>query len=313
MTAMTAVDARMGGAASIELVKWDTPTDELLGVARVIQHLLNSHEACAHDVCIAAPNRVWAVQARRACESIGLEAVLCEPVEKLSAAARVALSKLDLLLAFKEGSTDSGSDRFDQAASSSGLSPEEASRFASVYADARGFTLIHALGFDEVSEADVALLHIAGDEDASSLQKVMAEQLSNPTVPNGSSVVSVRLMDSLDQECKRLFLIGCVDGLVPRAAVGDVESQRALSGASDAAAASFAKAIGLAQQSVVVSGFSKIDIDVAQRAHIKSVRSRMEHGKRMAMVALTPFLLDGGSARPTTVGGQAYLRSYGLN
>lgn len=309
---MMATDGLMDGAAAIELVKWDTPTDELLGIARVVRHLLDEHEACANDICIAAPNRVWANQVRRACESVGLDAVLCMPAKRLSSSAKAALAKLELLVAFNERSLDPGSADFEQAASDSGFSADDALRFASVYGSSRGFTLVHALGLEDVPETEVALLHVNGDEDAPSLRRIVAGQLSNPSVPNGSSAVAVRLMGSLDGKCERLFMVGCVDGLVPSAVHGQSEAAGAAAGVIDDAD-SFWRVVGFARRQAVVSGFSKVEADIAQRADIRSARSKVEHGKRMAMVSLTPFLLEAGSARPTTVGGQAYLRSHGLN
>lgn len=350
MTSTAAIGWLKESKAAIELVKWDTPTDELLGTARIIRHLLDERGACANDICIAAPNRVWANQVRRACESVGLDAVLCMPAERLSASAQVALAKLELLVAFNEGSFDVGSAGFEQAAEASGLSLDEAARFATTYGAARGFTLVRALGLEDVPEADVALLHVAGDEDAPSLRGIMAEQLASPAVPEGSTAIAVRLIGSLAKECKRLFMIGCVDGLVPRAprdcnrgcgcdsggsgdGVGSGPGAGSGNGSGSGNSApcgkpghrgcepdvvsseaeSFARTLALAQQQVVVSGFSKVEADIAQRANIRSARSKVEHGKRMAMVSLTPFLLDAGDARPTTVGGQAYLRSHGLN
>lgn len=304
-----AAGARGGiGAPAVKLVKWETPTDELLGVAKIARCLAGRPGTSASDVCIAVPNRVWAAQAQRACASIGLEAVVCAPAARLGAAARAALAKLAVL-------AQPDDEKALAAWEAAGLPADEASAFAQAYREARGFTLVRVLGLDAVPEASTALLHVRGDEAARELQALMEEQLARPTLPSHSAAVPVCLIGSLERPCEHLFLVGCVDGLVPSPAAGAQESAREqeLREACAAERAAFERALSLARTQAVVSVFCKVDARIAEQARIRCVRFKTEHGARMAHVAPTPFLREAGGARPTTMGGQAYLRSYNLN
>lgn len=291
------------GAAALKLVKWETPTDELLGVAKVARCLAGRPGANASDVCIAVPNRVWAAQAQRACASIGLEAVVCVPAARLGAAARAALAKLAVLAQPDDEKALAGWE-------AAGLPAGEASAFAQAYREARGFTLVRALGLDAVPEASTALLHVRGDETARELHALMEEQLVHPTLPSHSAAVPVCLIGSLERPCEHLFLAGCVDGLVPGSAAGAQEPGREACAAERAA---FERALSLARTQAVVSMFCKVDSRIAEQARIRCVRFKTERGVRVAHVVPTPFLREAGGARPTTMGGQAYLRSYNLN
>lgn len=296
-------------AAPIELVKWATPTEELVGVAKVVRHLVGTPGVSAGDVCIAAPNRVWARQAQLACASVGLEAALCAPADRLSAPARVAMAKLAVL-------AQPDAEPAREAWVAAGLPEADAAAFAQAYGKARGFTLVRVLGLEKVPEAAVALLHVRGDEGAAQLRELLASQLANPELPEHSAAVPVRVLGSLSQPCELLFLVGCVDGLVPGEVPGHAAQGEQGAGALAACEetrAAFRRALGLARSKAVVSFFSKVDEQTAQRAHVRCTRFKMEHGQRMGLAAPTPFLDEVGGSRPTTVGGQAYLRSFDLN
>ena len=62
-----------------------------------------------------------------------------------------------------------------------------------------------------------------------------------------------------------------------------------------------------------VSYFTRIEKRLADAAHIPYARCKKEHDKEMAMTCPATFLANQRSNRPSTMSGQALLRSYGLN
>lgn len=182
-------------------VKWDTVSDELVGTAKLIQHLLECGETRAEEVCIAVPNRNWAIQARRACRYVGL--------------------------------------------------PAEA--------------------------------------------------------------IPIRHYRAVEKPFDRVFLVGCVEGLMipPLEAESHDDAKQAQE--EEACRASFFHAISQARSRAVVSSFVKIDADIAQQAGIRFTRRKTEQGKRIALCSPSRLLDEAGSQRPATIGGQALLRTHGLN
>ncbi len=292
--------------APVEVVKWETPADELIGTAKLVRRLIEGDGVRPNRVCLAAPNRAWAVQARRACTSVGVNAVVCVPSEHLSANARCVLARLDAM-------TCSDSDSTRAALTALNCDEAEANQLADEYRSSRGFTLARVVGLADLPEAACALLHMRGDEDAETLRLMVVDQLFRPTVPDHAPVVPVRHGAALDAECDWLFLLGCVDGLVPGPQPYEAASPQQRASALAAGRDAFYRALACACERAVISSFCKIEADIATAAGVRCTRFKIEHGVRMAMVAPTPFLDEAGVDRPATIGGQAFLRSFDLN
>ena len=75
----------------------------------------------------------------------------------------------------------------------------------------------------------------------------------------------------------------------------------------------FMGGVAKAKHLLVLSHFSKAELELAERTKMQVVRVKSENGKRMAIVRPSCFLSEAGDAAPTTMGGQALLAEYGLN
>ncbi len=274
-------------------VKWQTPTDELLGIAKAVNHLVKEQGLLPRDVRIAVPNRIWAAQAQRACESVGVDAALCVPPARIGAAAATILAQLALVA----DATD------EEARATCGCTPQQAIALAQEHAGSRGYSLAHALKVDKTPEFAQALAHIDGDEDAAGLAAVLKKQLAHPT-PSNDKLVAIVDFRAVEPGCTWLFMAGCVDGLVPAG------SDEALVQADRTA---FQTACACPTQHLVISGFATIPLETALKAKVRVVRRTREKDIPLAVTAPTPFLDEMGDDRPATVGGQTFLNTFDLN
>lgn len=262
------------------LVKWSTPGEELAGLARFVRMLRARKGVEPASVGIFAPNRNWAVQMKRACEQAGAPAAVCMPAARLDAAAREALEKLRA-----EAQADS---------------PK------------RGFALVRACGLESVPAFEHALLHVQGGERAGELHELIREQLVAPTMPEHALASPIMHYRQAEGSFEYAIVLGCVEGLIPGPAAFDGD-ETARAAAVDEARQSFLRAEGLASVQTVVSTFAKIDARTAEQARIRFARKKVEGGVAMAMCSPSRFLAEAGSERPSTLGGQAFLRAYNLN
>ena len=247
------------------VVKWADPTEEALGTAMLAGALVDRRIAHPGQMALVAPNRIWALNLQRACESRKVAASLCIP---------------------QPGAI--GED--DRAALAAG----EADRL-------RGASLVRRLGWDARPELAHALLHLQGDEGPERLLAIVEEQCARPTLPAHPQHIPIRLLESEVPETDYLFVVGCVDGLVP---AGEPDAPRR---------AAFAAAIAAGRRRSTASYFSKAPLQLAEQARLRFSRIKVENGASMAMVKPSPYLAEAGIWRPSTTGGQALLRKYGLN
>ena len=115
------------------VVKWATPAEEALGMAKLAGAMVERRIAQPSEVAIVAPNAAWAENLLTACRMANVRATRLWPVEP-GQAGRAVLAELD-----------------DLAANGGPDAP-------------RGRTLIHRVGADAVPEFAHALLHLQGDE-----------------------------------------------------------------------------------------------------------------------------------------------------
>ena len=288
------------------LVKWQTPADEALGTALLAHAFVERGLAPADRICIAAPNMNWAHQMRRACDAVGQQTCPCIARHRLDRDAAEVLAKLDMI-------AHPGDDAAKDAWCAYGHTCEDADSFIEAYAASRGFTLVRAVGLEGRDAFKAALLHVQGDEDAEQLHRLVVGQLAEPTLPVGAPYVAVSLYDRLPAKVEYLFLVGCVDGLIPGPAAYEADTQASRDAACDAARDAFMRAYKAAEVRTVVSSFMNAEVGLAEAAHIRSSRKRVDAGREYAVCRPSPFLTELRTDRPTTTGGQTLLRAYGLN
>ena len=254
-------------------VKWATPTEEALSTVRLANALVERRIAMPEAIAIAAPNLAWAHNIMRAAASEGIAVVPCIAHAE-SPQATKALQELE-------------------AIHSEGL---------------QGRSLIRRAGLEDIEEFAGGLLHIKGDESARDLAQLLREQLHNPTVAKASPAIPVMLVNELRSQPDYLFMVGCVNGLLPEAAALQAdESALALNREI------FNMALNASKVRTIVSYFVKAPKQLAEQVGVQISRYKTEDGQSLAMTVPSIFVTEKGSARPSTTGGQALLRMYGLN
>lgn len=141
-----------------------------------------------------------------------------------------------------------------------------------------------------------------------------------------------------------LYVIGCVEGLIPTAQALAAEETAASAGdpadgsagpvaadpvdgpAGGTAAPVVADPVGLVGQqraafnrlaeadgAVTFSYFAKAPAALANQIHLPYRRTKTEDGIELALVSPARFIGEWGAARPSTQGGDGFLRAAGLN
>lgn len=195
-------------------VKWETPSSELLGMAMVAKAMVDEGKAIPEHLCFAVPNNNWAAQTRRACAEVGLDSSICIPQPHLGEAAGKALATLQALATVNP-------DESYAAWANLGYTRDVAARMYCDYANAHAFTLVRVLGLKDVPQFAHALQLLSGEEDAATLHALICEQLSNPSMSDQADVVPIVDFRRIRGSYEALFLVGSVDGLVPRGTAGD--------------------------------------------------------------------------------------------
>lgn len=104
-----------------------------------------------------------------------------------------------------------------------------------------------------------------------------------------------------------LFLLGCVEGLIPTAQA--LEDENALTTQREAVTR-----LMFGQTSdVVLSTFTRVEAVLADQIHLPYSRTKIVNGTPFARVTPTRFIAELGAARPSTISGQQFLRDAGLN
>lgn len=258
-------------------VKWSTPAEEALSTVRLAYALVERRIAAPGTVTIAVPNRAWAQNVMRAAHNLGHQLVSCIP-QSISPAGEQALAQLEAL-------------------SHEGL---------------QGRSLVHRAGLEDIPEFATGLLHMEGSESAEELAQLLRNQANTPSVPQNCAYVALALARNVPPTTNYLFAIACVNGLVPRAAALEAESATGEQTLAEDRK-QFRALLNTNTQRTFVSYFVKAPARLAENAGLHVVRYKMENEERYAMVAPSIFITETRSQRPSTTGGQALLRMYGLN
>lgn len=288
-------------------VKWRTPAEELAGIAALAATLVKQGNMRSESILLAVPNRNWAAQTQRACERVGLQTAVCIAPAQRDRATRQVLATLDLL-------SQPGSAKARAAwAEVSGCAIEEASRLIEEQGSMRGHTLARRAGLASIPAYEQMLPHLEGEEDASQLGTLLRAQLEHPAPPSRGPIAPIVHHRAVEGPCDWVFLIGCVEGLLPCAAALEATDTRVRNRELEADRKAFFAAGTQARERLVVSGFASISAQTARQARIRSMRRKKEHGSLVAITSPTRFLDEMGAERPPTIGGQTLLREYDLN
>lgn len=277
------------------LVKWKTPEDELVNVARIAQKFKRRRSDSPIRICIGVPNAAWASQVMRSLQMLEIPAVPYMPVKRLEPQTRAALAAIDFLAKQDDASRD--------ALLACGKSTAECDQLLEQYGKARGFALLRATGMKDAKQLKHVMTLIDGDEDAAAIGKLTREQLARPRAREDSEEVIIMDYRAINGSFDHLILVACVDGMVGDSA--QPLNQQALEAYQNAAQH--------AERDCIVSYFTRIDKAVADQARINYTRTKTENGVQLAMTKPTPFLVQEAASRPSTMSGQALLRNYGLN
>lgn len=179
----------------------------------------------------------------------------------------------------------------------------------------KGFTLMRAIGAEGLPEFGDVDAILEGDEDAAVLYRMTRRHVMDPSWPEGAHILHIAGYDALvGADYDNVFALGVVDGFMPRRDAFEVvstEEDRARVMGEERRR--FYNAVTKASKRLVVSMFSKSQLELAERTKMQVVRVKSENGERVAIVRPSSFLAEAGDAAPTTEGGQSILSRYGLN
>ncbi len=179
----------------------------------------------------------------------------------------------------------------------------------------KGFTLMRAIGAEELPEFEDVAAMLEGDEDAVALYRMVRQHAMDAAWPESAHTLHVCGYRSLiGADYDHIFVLGAIDGFMPRRdAFETVSTEEDRTRALDEERRLFYNAASKAGKLLVISAFTKAPLELAERTKMQVARVKSENGERMAIVRPSAFLSEAGDACPTTEGGQSILSRYGLN
>lgn len=298
--------------AHITCLKWDYAESELRGIAEAIQALSaktassssSSKSELNLKIDIIAPNYTWATQMQQACKRVDSDATVCVAVPEQARVAQQVFATLTLLV-------NPADTQASETLLRLGVTSEAQKNLVERYGSAHGLTLVHGLGLDTLAPFAHALRHRTGDEDAATLLELLRRESTVPTMHDLHGVIPIMDWASLQGTYDWLFLIGCVEGLLPETAFA-TPAKAATETATEspcldtAGTAPFANALQRANN-VVISHFAKIDETAAEAFGISHVRTKQEGDRRIALARGCSHIKAALPTLPTTEGGEAFL------
>ncbi len=178
----------------------------------------------------------------------------------------------------------------------------------------KGFDLLNAIGAGNLPEFAPLADSIDGDEDAKTLFALARAYFFSPSFPTNKRVLHIASPEYLGgTSYDEIYVLGAVNGYFPNRNAFEVVStdeDRATSLDGDRRA--FYSAIAKAKQRLVISYFSKADLELAEKSKMQVTRVRAEGEGRIALAAPSVFLREAGAACPGAVSGQTKLTELGL-
>ena len=179
----------------------------------------------------------------------------------------------------------------------------------------RGFVLLRSVGASNVREFEDAVEKIEGDEGAAELFELISESAEvGSAFPENSRVMRIATYENMaGVNAEIVVMFAAVDGFMPHRDAFEVISTDADREVIMTRDRKFMhSAAAKARKLLVVSYFSKSDLETAEKTKMQVVRVRAEDGKRMARVRPSTFLREAGKACPVTKGGETLLAEVGL-
>ena len=177
----------------------------------------------------------------------------------------------------------------------------------------RGFALLKAIGASGLAAFETCEELAEGDEDAPALLAIARESLCAPVF--GDDPHLVRIMgygDMAGLSFERMYATGAVDGYIPSAASFEtVSTDQVRMRELERCRRTFCDAVSKAQGQLVVSYFSKADLELAERTYARAPRARWPRWPHRARDAFDvhrrcPIRM------PRACGGQAKLAEIGV-
>ncbi len=178
----------------------------------------------------------------------------------------------------------------------------------------KGFGLTRAAGLDGLREFKGTLDTLAGDEDAATVYAILRNKEMNPTFTEGAHIMRISSYENM-VGCNYGYVVvaGCVDGLMPaRDAFEVVSTDEDRKKVMDAERRLFAGAVAKAGQELMLSTFSRAQLELAEKTKMQVTRVRSDGDERIAILRPTSFIAEARSAAPSTTGGQGLLAKYNL-
>ncbi len=180
----------------------------------------------------------------------------------------------------------------------------------------RGFALMRAVGADKLPEFSNIMAQLAGDESAAQIAAMVDKSFFAPQFPQNNHILRIMYPQNMvGLEADNVYVFGCVDGFYPsRDAFEVVSTPEAREKVLNDERRAFYGAIAKAQGKLVVSFFSKSNLELAEKSKMQVVRVKAdkEHD-RIALVRMSQYLTETGDAYPGTTSGQQLLAEYGLD
>lgn len=180
----------------------------------------------------------------------------------------------------------------------------------------KGFALMKAIGADSLPEFSDIMEQIAGDETAAQALAVCRKGFSNPCFPDNQHLIRVMFPQNMTGlEADNIYVFGCIDGFYPpRDAYEVVSTDEARSKIMNDHRRMFYTTISKANKRLVVSFFSQADLELAEKSKMQVTRVKSADGEtRTALLRMSQFLQESGSAYPGTTSGQQLLAQYGMD
>ena len=338
-----AVAAEMKRRGLSALVKWRTPEEELDGVARYVQEAVRAggDGLPASRVCVAVPDNRWARLAQRALEhrrfavsrtqlgyALGEDprdaalspvsgvfcrlALLADPSDALAWRAWLGLGRRDLGVSLWAKVLEAWdmSSPFDAPALLERAALDcvdikdalaDARGFLLAKSDLRGYSLAHAVGMDEVPQLAGVMDGVDVCDDACALFGKVQACLCGPSFSHDPHAVHVVTYDAVVSAGYGVVVaMAAVEGLAGRfsgASAGDARN----------AQGGLQRVLGMPCDTLVVSYFSRVPIELARKLGLPVSRTRREGAHEMAHVAPSHALDALGSDLPPTQDGEAFL------
>ena len=183
-----------------------------------------------------------------------------------------------------------------QAAPSLSARYEEARTFISEKRALRGYSLVHAVGADEVPALEGLIGQLEGDEGAAMLADKAHRCLCGPVFDCSRPTVHVVTYDAVADEGYGLVVVlAAAEGLAD--------------GTDEQGNPAILRTVSLPCDNLVISYFAGTSVAAARKAHIPVGRTRLVDGIELAHVRPAAALACLGAALPPTQSGQAFLEA----